>query len=253
MLSKSAYIIIAVVIVVLSFGATMFALNYWSGSSVNNAPGPVASTTPSTPPAATRPPAASAPATPSAASVPSEPAGPAVTQDTTLAEIPSDPAMGFRWTNVRGLNIQTENGASVATAQPVLRMIATPNDTVHSLFARFTGLNKNQVYRITAWLKPIAGGNAELDAFDQPDGNPVNSASVFFSPSTQSVVTAAGAKAQGIDPASDGWQKAWLDLATTDGQFALTIRVAKDASNTFKGDGKMGLMFGGLQVAPSGQ
>lgn len=247
MLSKSAYIIIAVIIVVVSFGATMFALNYWSGPATQNSTGPVASTSPSAPPAS--PPAASTPTVPPAAAPTAS--GAAITQDTTVAELPSEPGIGLNWTGLRGLNVQSIN-ESGPTGQPALRLIATPNDTTHSLNAKLGGLDKNQTYRITVWVKPINGANLELLAYDQPDGNPVNSSQVTYDLAAKTVLSATGAKAQGAEAASGGWVMAWFELTTKDGQFGFLTRPTSGGSDTFKGDGREGVVLGGIQVKPAG-
>ncbi|HEX3754909.1 MAG TPA: hypothetical protein VHV26_07515 [Rhizomicrobium sp.] len=186
---------------------------------------------------------------PEAAPAPSESD---VTQDTTVGNLPQPLGTGFSWTGVRGLTVETISGTPTMPGQPILRLYATPNDTGHSLIARFRGLHKNETYRITALVKSVAGANVELAAYDQPDGDPVHSASVFFSPSGQSIVGSTGAAAQGIERGPGDWEKIWIDLTTTDGQFAVALRPAVGDSNSFKGDGKMGLLLGGLEVTPSG-
>jgi hypothetical protein len=223
MQSKAAYVIVGVLVVALSFGATLFALNLWSGNP----------TTPGT----------SESSAPSSAS--------ATTRDTTLAELPKLGASGFIWYSVRGLNVQPVNDTPVVRDQQILQLIATPNDNAHSLVARYRGLNKNQVYRVTSWVKSQAGGNVEIAALDQPDGNPVNNGDVIFDPSSKTFLSAAGVKARGFEQGPDNWQKVWLDIATSDGQFLVAIRAARGDVLSFKGDGTLGLILGGIQVAPS--
>lgn len=229
MQSKTAYVIVGIFIVALSFGATLFALNLWSGNPTTLVTFELFS--------------------PTASSVPSSTA--VVTHDTALAELPNPGGSGFTWYTVRGLNVQAVDDTPVVRGQQILRLIATPNDGAHSLVARYSGLSKNQVYRVTSWVKPQAGGNVELAALDQPDGNPVNNGDVIFDPSSKTILSAAGVKARGFEQGPGNWQKVWLDIATSDGQFLVAIRAASGDTNSFKGDGTLGLILGGIQVAPS--
>jgi hypothetical protein len=229
MQSKAAYVIVGFVIVALSFGATLFALNLWSDNPILQG--------------------ASESSAATASSAPSS--RPVTTRDTTLAELPKPGASGFIWYSVRGLNVQAVNDTPVVKDQHVLRLIATSNDDAHSLVARYRGLNKNQVYRVTSWVKSQAGGNVEMAALDQPDGNPVNNGDVIFDPSSKTFLSASGVKARGFEPGPDNWQKVWLDIATSDGQFLVAIRAARGDVLSFKGDGTLGLILGGIQVAPS--
>ena len=223
MLSKAAYFFVGIVTVALSFGATLFALNLWSDNPT--VLGTAASSAPSSTPTAR--------------------------MDTTLAELPKPGASGFIWYSVRGLNVQAVNDTPIVRDQHILRLTATPSDDAHSLVARYRGLNKNQVYRVTSWVKPQAGGNVEIAALDQPDGNPVNNGDVVFDPASKTFLSTTGVKARGFEQGPDNWQKVWLDIATSDGQFLVAIRAARGDTISFKGDGTLGLILGGIQVAPS--
>jgi hypothetical protein len=229
MLSKAAYFFVGIVTVALSFGTTLFALNLWSDN-------PTMLGT-------------SAPSTATASSAP--PSTPAAAMDTTLAELPKPGASGFIWYSVRGLNVQAVNDTPVVRDQHILRLTATPSEDAHSLVARYSGLKKNQVYRVTSWVKPQAGGNVEMAALDQPDGNPVNNGDVIFDPSSKTFLSVVGVKARGFEQGPDNWQKVWLDIATSDGQFLVAIRAARGDVLSFKGDGTLGLILGGIQMAPS--
>ena len=44
-----------------------------------------------------------------------------------------------------------------------------------------------------------------------------------FDPGRKTVVTASPGLSRGIEPGPDGWQKIWVDLATTDGQISITV------------------------------
>ena len=113
---------------------------------------------------------------------------PPVSQVTALSALPEPATPGFRWEVVRGLNVQAVNADAMVSGQPVLRLIATPNDKGHTLAVRLTGLNKNQTYRVSAWVKSVAGGNVELAAFDRPDTDkPVNNGDALFDLSNHQV------------------------------------------------------------------
>ena len=125
-----------------------------------------------------------------------------------------------------GLNVKPANENAVVAGQPDLRLVSTSNETGHSLVARYHGLNKNQVYRITAWVRPEAGGNVEVEALDQPSGTPVNRGIVIADLSSNKFlsVTASRRKASRAGRAIG---ESWIDLPTTDGQFLVAIRPAK--------------------------
>jgi hypothetical protein len=219
MLSKLAYSIVGLAIVALSFSATLFALNRWSSG-------------PSSQPLFTSSISAASGNLP----------------DTSLEELPKLAA--FNWFIVRGLNVRPADERAVVAGQPILRLVATASDTGHSLVAQYHGLGRNQVYRITAWVRPEAGGNVEVSALDQPNGTPVNTGTVIFDLSARTVLNATGAKAQGMEAGPDNWQKVWLDMATSDGQFLVAIRPARGNSDSYRGDGKIGVTLGGIQMLP---
>jgi hypothetical protein len=229
MRSKAAYVIVGIGIVALSFGTTLYVLNHWSDNPTMQATSE-----------------SSATAASSASSPP-----PVAIMDTTLAELPKPEALEFIWYAVRGLKVQAVNDTPVVRGQQILRLTATPNGDAHSLVARYSGLNKNQVYRVTSWVKSQAGGNVEMAALDQPDGKSINNGDVIFDPLSKTFLSASGVKARGFEQGPDNWQKVWLDIATSDGQLLVAIRAARGDSLSFNGDGRLGLILGGIQVAPS--
>jgi hypothetical protein len=170
-------------------------------------------------------------------------------QDTTLAELPQRGGPNFVWVTARGLSVQRLNQVIVVSGQPVLRLIATPSDTGHSLVARYRGLDPNQTYRIMVWAKPDAnGGNVEVAALDRPDGTSLNNGYVIFDPAAKTVLDESGVKGRGIEQTPNGWEHLWIDLPTSDGEFSIAVRVASGNSNTFKGDDRLGFTFGGIDV-----
>ena len=44
---------------------------------------------------------------------------------------------------------------SVSVSYTHLRIVATPQDGFHTLAGQFNGLNKNQVYRVMAWVRCV--------------------------------------------------------------------------------------------------
>jgi hypothetical protein len=218
MLSKLAYGVVGLVIVALSFSATLFALNQWAGGAGDE-------------PLYT-------------ASIPA----PETVRASDVADLPKLSA--FDWFTVRGLNVKTADENAVVAGQPVLRLVSTSNETGHSLVARYHGLSKNQVYRITAWVRPDAGGNVEVEALDQPSGTPVNHGLVVADLSSNKFLSVNGPRAQGVEAGPGSWRKVWIDLATTDGQFLVAVRPAKGGTDSYPGDGRLGVTLGGIQMDP---
>jgi len=173
-----------------------------------------------------------------------------VSQVTALSALPEPAMPGFRWEVVRGLNVQAINVDAMVSGQPVLRLIATPNDQGHTLAVRLTGLNKNQAYRVSAWVKPVAGGNVELAALDRPDADkPANNGDAVFDLHNHQVLGASGIQDSDIEQHPNYWQKVWINLATSDGQLLVAIRPIKDGL-LYPGDGKLGLILGGIEAEP---
>jgi hypothetical protein len=219
MLSKIAQAVVGLAIVALSFSATLFALNQWAG-------------TPSNEPLFT-------------GSILTASDG---MSDSAITDLPKTSA--FDWYTVRGLNVRAANESAVVAGQAILRLVATPNETGHSLVAQYHGLNKNQVYRITAWVRPEAGGNVEIAALDQPAGTPVNHCLMIADLASRKILSVDGTKAQGIEPGPGDWKKVWIELPTSDGQFLVAIRPTKGDADSYRGDGRLGVILGGIQMAP---
>jgi hypothetical protein len=225
MLSKSDYIIGGVVIFALSFVTTLFVLNTRAAHSLTQAP-PVSSAQPGM-------------------------GGPI--PESALADLPKMEATGLQWIGIAKLNVRAQTGTSMVVGQPVLLLTPTLDQGYHTLAGQLTGLNKSQVYRITAWVKPEAGGNIELEVVDNPDASPVNHAVGIFDLTRHVVLYGSGeVKDRGIEQTPGGWQKVWLDLVTSDGKFVFTIRPSNGAADTFAGDGRFGLTLGGIEAEPNG-
>ena len=176
---------------------------------------------------------------------------PPVSQVTALSALPEPATPSFRWEVVRGLNVHAVNAEAMVSGQPVLRLIATPNDQGHTLAVRLTGLSKNQTYRISAWVKSVAGGNVELAAFDSPDSDkPSNNGDAVFDLYNHQVLDESGIQGRDVEQHPNYWQKVWINLATSDGQFVVAVRPVYRRRLLFDGDGKLGLILGGIEVEP---
>jgi hypothetical protein len=239
MLSRLAYGIFGIVVIALSFSATLFALNTLSDNSgadlLFTASVPSARPAPPTPPASPAPPATSAAAPETATDV-----------------LPKVQSQGFQWAGIAHLLIRPETAAPVVAGQPVLRLVATPQDGFHTLAGQFSGLNKNQIYRVTAWVKP-EGGNIQLEVGNQAPGQPIHHLAAIFSLSNHTVLDGVTpVKDGGIDQGPDGWEKIWLNVMTSDGRLDVTLRSANGNVLTFKGDGNFGMILGGVEANPHG-
>ena len=151
------------------------------------------------------------------------------------------------------LLVRPETEPTVVAGQPALQLVASPQDGFHTLGGQFSGLNKNQVYRVTAWVKAAGGGNIQLELGDQPPGQPPNHIAAIFSLSNHTVRDGDTViKDGGIDQGPNGWQKIWLNLVTVDGKLDVTLRPANGDVLTFKGDGNLGMILGGVEANPHG-
>jgi hypothetical protein len=242
MLSRLAYAIVGSTVVAASFSGTLFALNWWSG---NLSFDPLfTASIPSLPTARPQEPAPSARPVAAATAV--------ATQETPADALPTVQSQGFQWAGIAHLQIRPETGAPVVAGQPVLRLVATLQDGFHTLAGQFSGLNKNQVYRVTAWVKP-EGGNIQLEVGNQAPGQPIHHLAAIFSLSNHTVLDGdTPVKDGGIDQGPDGWEKIWLNVMTSDGRLDVTLRSANGSVLTFKGDGNLGMILGGVEANPHG-
>lgn len=234
MLSRLAYAILGIVVVALSFSATLFALNLWSGHQIAEelAQEITTASIPSASPAAPAP-EAGAP------------------QEASANTLPRLAGSGFQWIGLNHLNIRIASTASVVKGQPILQLTPTVQDGYHTLGGQISGLNKDHAYRITAWVKPTGGGNVEVEVADRPNGQSLHYATGLFDLSGHRVLGGqSDAKQRGIDQGPDDWQRVWLEVTTSDGQFNLAIRPASGALATFQGDGRLGVLLGGVEVTP---
>ena len=54
-----------------------------------------------------------------------------------------------------------------------------------------------------------------------------------------------------IEQHSNDWQKVWIDLPTSDGDFLVAVRPVNGKDYQFDGDGKLGVILGGIEVKPA--
>jgi hypothetical protein len=190
-------------------------------------------------------------APPSPAGEGARPDAPPLSQATPFYALPEPSTADFRWAALLGLNVQVINVGAVVIGQPVLRLIATPKGDRHVLAAQLTGLAKDQTYRIAAWVKAVAGGNVGLFASDRPDSqSQPNNGFALFDLGSHQVLEASGVRQRDIEQHSNAWQKVWIDLPTSDGNFLVAIRPLSGKDYQFDGDGKLGVILGGIEVKP---
>jgi len=188
-------------------------------------------------------------------STPSEepaPSGSAIIKETALVDLPPLTTSGFAFIGIRGLNAEVEVRDPVVVGQRILRLATVPTTGAHYFAARSTTLNKNQVYRITVWVKDPAGVKIEMQVSDElapRGGTPANYGNAIFDPTARTVSSSPGRlKGRGIEQGPDGWQKIWVDLATADGELVLGLGLVSKEASELKGDGPPGLTFGGIEV-----
>jgi hypothetical protein len=181
------------------------------------------------------------------------PSGSAITTETALADLPPTTMPGFAPVGILGLNASVEDGSPVVPGQPILRLVAVPTNGRHYLAAHFAALEKKQVYRIIAWVKAPAGLMVAMQASDEPKPRgptPANYGGAVFDPAGRRVLNASGLiKGRGVEQGPDGWQKIWVDLATSGGELVVLVGLVSKAGIEFTGDGRLTLILGGIEVA----
>jgi hypothetical protein len=179
---------------------------------------------------------------------------PAVTQQTMWGDLPKVATPGFALIGIQGLNAEDEPGELVVAGQRVLQLVAVPTEGRHYLATQSNSLDKNRVYRITAWVKATTGAKAQIevrDGINARTGKPANYAIAVYDPSTRRVTSSsADLQGSGVEQGPDEWQKVWLDVATADGELVMSFGVLSGDRMLFKGDGRLGLTFGGMVVEP---
>jgi hypothetical protein len=169
---------------------------------------------------------------------------PAGTLQTSLAELPALTDSRFSWLGISGINAQVISGVPAVSGHPILRLVAL-GDGIHTLAFRVNGLVKNERYRITAWIKPQAGANFGIAARDQvaKDNGP-NNARAYFDLAGRRILAAHGNGKPGIEQVG-AWLTVWMDLLTTDGQYVVNFYVCSGDADSYRGDGRLGIILGG--------
>src|SRR5262249_55091064 len=118
-------------------------------------------------------------------------------------------------------------------------------------------LDKNQVYRIAAWVKGRAGIKVEMQVSDElkpRDGTPENYGKAVFDPVARRVWSSSGRlKGWGTEQGPEGWQRIWVDLPTASGELVLGLGLVSKDSSEFTGDGRLGIRLAGIEVGPVGE
>lgn len=177
----------------------------------------------------------------------------AATRETALANLPKTANAGFAWVGITGLHAEVAKGPPIVNDQPTLRIVAVPTEGRHFLAGRAISLQKDQVYRFIAWVKTFSKVQVQIELTDgvkSADGNLANYGSAVFDPATNNVVKSFGAlRERGIERGSYDWQKVWVDMPTTSSeQLDFGIGLLMGNTNTFKGDGRFGLILGGIEI-----
>ena len=164
-----------------------------------------------------------------------------------MAELPEVMTDGVTLIGITGLYAERADGGPVVMGQSVLRLVAVPTEGRHYLAAQSSGLDENRVYRITAWVKAVPGVQVELEVAD----GKANYGKAIFDPAGRRVTSSSAGLNEGVERGPHGWQKIWIDLATANDQLVVVSGIVSRDRSTFKGDGHLGLTFGGIEVAPS--
>jgi hypothetical protein len=78
---------------------------------------------------------------------------------------------------------------------------------------------------------------------------PANYGGAVFDPAAGKAWNASGLlNGRGVEQGPDGWQKLWVDLATSEGELVVVFGLVGKDGKEFTGDGYLGLTFGGIEV-----
>jgi hypothetical protein len=174
---------------------------------------------------------------------------------TKLEKLPPLPDKRFSWLGIEGINVQpVARIPGVVTGLPALRVTALHQEEFHTVAWRVTGLIKNERYRITAWVRPLAGANFGIAARDQADlplAKGLNNGRAVFDLAGQKVLWTIGNGKPGIEEVRD-WLTVWLELLTTDGQYVVNVYVCKGGMEIYAADGRLGVILGGISAIREG-
>lgn len=181
---------------------------------------------------------------------------PPATEVTELNDLPKPAAPDSpAWDGITGLNVQQIRENPPIAGQPVLRLTAVPQHGAHRIGLRLGDLQPNQVYRVVTWVKPDTIAHVVIEGRDsvrQPEGKPAHYGLASFDLRAPAAPNASGdVQARGVEPGPSGWLKAWIDLPSDDGSLFIYVILARgNLASAFKGDGRLRIVFGGIQAGP---
>lgn len=97
-------------------------------------------------------------------------------------------------------------------------------------------------------MRPQVGANFGISARDQidkPEGP--NKARITFDLSNRKILTSDGNARGGIEQVGE-WLTVRINLPTTDGRYVVNFYVYSGAQFSYPGDGKLGVLLGGVAV-----
>ncbi len=174
-----------------------------------------------------------------------------------LTALPALPGAA-EWCFIWGLHSAIIKGQSVVPKQPVLKLTAASDgdpasQNRHAVCQCVSGLMPGAAYRLSFWVKPLAGADIHIQLRDSnvgETGKPVHEADVWFNLLSGSVPRGRGSVlGRAIEWQPGGWLKAWVDFETADGKIYMYLGLTSRAtiSHIFAADGE-GIIFGGVQI-----
>jgi peptidoglycan/LPS O-acetylase OafA/YrhL len=180
------------------------------------------------------------------------PQAPAPIRETALADLPGLPD-AVDWVLIWGLNARPVDTPAVVSGETPLQLTAIPTDDSdaqnrHAVAMKFSGLNPGGVYRSTVWVKS-AGTNIQVQVRGGEDSVVVGEA-LFNLDNGSTLMDPSDLLAHGLDTTADGWNKAWVDLKSEDGNMFVLLGLLEDGgtSNVITGEGEH-VLLGGIEVA----
>jgi glycosyltransferase involved in cell wall biosynthesis len=157
------------------------------------------------------------------------------------------------WDLIWFLKAKAVEDGQVVADQPVIELTALPAVSRHAVGARFRGFLPGSKQRVTLWIKPIDDTNVHIQLRDSIvgfTGKAAHECDVWFDLSSQTVRIRNGDVVDaGIEPATGGWSRAWVDFVTGNGQIYACLGLVKGTTNShvFRGEGER-ILFGGAEI-----
>jgi peptidoglycan/LPS O-acetylase OafA/YrhL len=167
----------------------------------------------------------------------------------TLGDLPPLPLTDGRrvvWDGTEGLAVRRLDAPAVTSESP-LSLVVTTETGRHRLGVSIHGIDSNQPFRVSAWLKVASPINILLDLRD--DKATHHGTAVFRLPDGTNAQESGNLTAFGRTAEPDGWVRVWADMIFT-GDVVVAYVTLLDPSdkNEFSGDGRTGISFGGIDV-----